>query len=112
MFSQITELMVKIFIGGLPDNIQEMDLAILVSLHGRVETIKIVRDRATGRCKGYAFLEIYSLPDAKNIVSTLNGETFKGNVITVKISEEESGVQAAKPKTNQPFKSKRPRLQR
>ena len=81
--------MVKIFIGGLPDNIQEMDLAIFVSLHGRVETIKIVRDRATGKCKGYAFLEIYSLDDAKNIVSMLNGESFKGNIITVKISEEE-----------------------
>lgn len=112
MFPQTTELMVKIFIGGLPDNIQEMDLAILVSLHGRVETIKIVRDRATGRCKGYAFLEIYSLPDAKNIVSTLNGESFKGNVITVKVSEEQNTVKTAKPKSNQVFKSKRPRLQR
>ncbi|MFF5382342.1 RNA recognition motif domain-containing protein [Pedobacter suwonensis] len=108
--------MVKIFIGGLPDNIQEMDLAIWVSLHGRVETIKVVRDRATGKCKGYAFLEIYSLADAKNIVSTLNGETFKGNVITVKISEDESGAKTPKPKTNPNpnpnFKSKRPRLQR
>jgi len=104
--------MVKIFIGGLPDNIQEMDLAIFVSLHGRVETIKVVRDRATGKCKGYAFLEIFSLPDAKNIVSTLNGESFKGNIITVKISEEENKTQPFKPKANQPFKSKRPRLQR
>ncbi|KIA96863.1 RNA-binding protein [Pedobacter kyungheensis] len=104
--------MVKIFIGGLPDNIQEMDLAIFVSLHGRVETIKVVRDRATGKCKGYAFLEIFSLPDAKNIVSTLNGESFKGNIITVKISEEENKTQAFKPKANQPFKAKRPRLQR
>ncbi|WP_145861322.1 RNA recognition motif domain-containing protein [Pedobacter suwonensis] len=108
--------MVKIFIGGLPDNIQEMDLAIWVSLHGRVETIKVVRDRTTGKCKGYAFLEIYSLPDAKNIVSTLNGETFKGNVITVKISEDESGAKTPRPKTNPHpnpnFKSKRPRLQR
>lgn len=104
--------MVKIFIGGLPDNIQEMDLAIFVSLHGRVETIKVVRDRATGKCKGYAFLEIFTLADAKNIVATLNGESFKGNTITVKISEEENTAKSPKPKTNQPFKSKRPRLQR
>ncbi|WP_233603833.1 MULTISPECIES: RNA recognition motif domain-containing protein [unclassified Pedobacter] len=104
--------MVKIFIGGLPDNIQEMDLAIFVSLHGRVETIKVVRDRATGKCKGYAFLEIFSLADAKNIVSTLNGESFKGNIITVKISEEENKTQPVKPKASQPFKTKRPRLQR
>ena len=59
--------MVKIFIGGLPDNIQEMDLAILVSLHGRVETIKVVRDRATGKCKGYAFWKFTAFPMLKTL---------------------------------------------
>lgn len=103
----------KLFIGGLADNIQEMDLAIFVSLHGRIETIKVVRDRATGKCKGYAFLEVASLDDAKNIISMLNGETFKGNVITVKLSEEVPAKKPApKPKSNQPYKAKRPRVQR
>jgi len=80
--------MTKIFIGGLAENIQEMDLAILVSLHGEIDTIKVVRDRATGKCKGYAFLEIPKLADANNIISMLNGESFKGNILTIKISEE------------------------
>ncbi|WP_316831567.1 RNA-binding protein [Pedobacter aquatilis] len=80
--------MTKLFIGGLADNIQEMDLAILVSLHGEIDTIKVVRDRATGRCKGYAFLEIPKLTDANNIISMLNGESFKGNTLTIKISED------------------------
>ena len=104
--------MVKIFIGGLSENVQEMDLAIFVSLHGRVETIKVVRDRATKKCKGYAFLEIFTLEDAKNIVSILNGENFKGNTITVKISEEEP---VKKPSAGNAAKStigKRPRLSR
>lgn len=90
--------MTKIFIGGLADNIQEMDLAILVSLHGEIDTIKIVRDRATGRCKGYAFVEIPKLADAKNIISMLNGESFKGNTLTIKISEE--GAPKSAPKFN------------
>lgn len=108
--------MVKIFIGGLADNIQEMDLAIFVSLHGKIETIKVVRDRATGKCKGYAFIELLNIEDAKNIISMLNGETFKGNVITVKLSEEEAPKKSFKPKpagaANQAYKSKRPRVQR
>ncbi|KQR71078.1 RNA-binding protein [Pedobacter sp. Leaf176] len=90
--------MTKIFIGGLADNIQEMDLAILVSLHGEIDTIKIVRDRATGRCKGYAFLEIPKLTDANNIISMLNGESFKGNILTIKIAEE--GAMKSPPKFN------------
>ena len=80
--------MAKLFIGGLSEKIDEMDLAILCSIHGHVDSIKIVRDKATGRCKGYAFLEIPKDADAKNIVEQLNGESFKGNVLTVKISED------------------------
>ena len=107
-------LMIKLFIGGLADNIQEMDLAIFVSLHGKIETIKVVRDRATGKCKGYAFIEVINQSDASNIISMLNGETFKGNVITVKQSAEEAPKKGFKPKPSggQPPKSKRPRVQR
>ncbi|UKT65690.1 RNA recognition motif domain-containing protein [Pedobacter mucosus] len=104
--------MVKLFIGGLSENIQEMDLAIFVSLHGRVETIKVVRDRATKKCKGYAFLEIFTLDDAKNIISTLNGETFKGNTITVKLSEEEPAKKPIINNSSRPVVGKRPRLSR
>lgn len=107
--------MVKIFIGGLAENIQEMDIAIFVSLHGKIETIKVVRDRATKKCKGYAFIELLSLDDAKNIISMLDGETFKGNVITVKLCAEEAPKKAFKPKPagqSTGFKSKRPRVQR
>ena len=106
--------MIKLFIGGLADNIQEMDLAIFVSLHGKIETIKVVRDRATGKCKGYAFIEVINQADASNIISMLNGETFKGNVITVKQSEEEAPKKVFKPKPSgsQPQKGKRPRMQR
>ncbi|RZK63620.1 MAG: RNA-binding protein, partial [Pedobacter sp.] len=44
----------------------------------------------------------------------LNGETFKGNVITVKQSAEEAPKKVFKPKPSgsQPQKSKRPRMQR
>ncbi|WP_443939014.1 RNA recognition motif domain-containing protein [Pedobacter sp. MW01-1-1] len=80
--------MPKLFIGGLAANIQEMDLAILISLHGRLDTIKVVRDRNTGKCKGYAFFEVVDMNDANNIIRNLNGESFKGNTITIKISED------------------------
>jgi len=102
--------MPKLFIGGLAENIQEMELAIFVSLHGRVDTIKVVRDRATGKCKGYAFLEIPDLADAKNIISMLDGETFKGNVVTIKINPDTPVLTKPFSKNNDSFKKKRPRV--
>ncbi|MCZ4243282.1 RNA recognition motif domain-containing protein [Pedobacter punctiformis] len=102
--------MTKLFIGGLPDNIQEMDLAIHVSIYGQIDTIKVVRDRATGRCKGFAFLEVIDLAAANNIIDNLNGETFKGNTLTVKISEELPQQKPAYKKAGDPYKKKRARL--
>jgi RNA recognition motif-containing protein len=104
--------MTKLFIGGLADNIQEMELAIHISIHGQIDTIKVVRDRKTGKCKGYAFLEIATEADAKNIISNLNGETFKGNTLTIKISDENPTPKTgfSKPASGTPLLRKRPRL--
>ncbi len=96
--------MAKLFIGGLSESIDEMDIAILCSIHGHIDSIKIVRDKVSGKCKGYAFLEIPKDGDAANIAAQLNGETFKGNILTVKISEDKPSL----PKFNKPF-NKRPR---
>jgi RNA recognition motif-containing protein len=102
--------MVKIFIGGLPPDISEMDLVIFVSLYAEVATIKIVRDKVTRESKGYAFLEMKNAVEADKAVDDLNGALFKGNTLTVKLAE----VKPAKPTTYAPvgkdLKSKRPRL--
>jgi len=92
--------MVKLFIGGFPLNISELELVQLVSLHGTVSTVKIVRDKKTGICKGYAFLEMKSMTDAENAVSALNGRVIDGQALSLKINKE-TPVPAAKIKTAQ-----------
>jgi len=37
--------MIKIFVGGFPLDFTELDIAMLVGLHGDISTIKIVRDK-------------------------------------------------------------------
>jgi len=78
--------MTKLFVGGLRPDVSEMDLAMLIGLYCNIETIKVVRDRATHKCKGYAFVETLKADDAQKVVSILNGESFKGNTLTIKIS--------------------------
>jgi RNA recognition motif-containing protein len=46
--------MVKLFIGGISPETEEMGLAELVGPYGDLVTIKIVRDKATRKSKGYA----------------------------------------------------------
>lgn len=80
--------MTKVFIGGLNGEVEEMDIAILVSLHGDLKSVKVVRDRKTKKCKGYAFIELGNESDAANIIEVLNGQKFRNNIITVKKMEE------------------------
>jgi RNA recognition motif-containing protein len=80
--------MYKIFVSGFPLEITEMELARLIGPHGNIATMKIVRDKKTRICKGYAFIEMQSLTDAENTVIALDGVMMGERALTVKISEE------------------------
>jgi len=81
--------MVKIFIGGFPLDITEMELVMLVSPHGTVSTIKIVRDKKTRKCKGYAFLEMTDRAGAEQAIEALDGTAMGDRVLSVTIKEDE-----------------------
>ena len=90
--------MTKLFIGGLRKEITELDIAMLVSFHGDLKVVKVVRDRKTRSCKGYAFIEVATDADAKNIIKALNEQKFQGQLLTVKEMEEEEMPKLAKKK--------------
>jgi RNA recognition motif-containing protein len=102
--------MVKIFVGGLRPDVSELDLVMFISLRAQVNTIKVVRDKVTKRCKGYAFLEMANQAEAEKAVSLLNGETYQGQVLNIKISEEPAPAPTAYVKANKPYQKKRPRV--
>jgi len=58
---------VKIFMSGYPQNFDELALAQLVSPYGEVSTIKIVRDKQSGKTKGYAFIEMVNRNAAEEV---------------------------------------------
>jgi len=76
----------KVFIGGLPPDVEELDLVGFVSTYAEVSTVKVVRDRVTKKCKGYAFLQMSSDKMAERAVEELNGRRYKGNTLSVNIS--------------------------
>ncbi|OOQ57884.1 RNA recognition motif domain-containing protein [Mucilaginibacter pedocola] len=80
--------MVKVFVGGFPLDMEEMQLAMLFAPHGDISTLKIVRDKKTRICKGYAFIEMVDRAGAENAVEALDGTMFAGKTLTVNINEE------------------------
>ncbi|WP_345954040.1 RNA-binding protein [Mucilaginibacter sp. PAMB04168] len=80
--------MVKLFVGGFPLEMTEMELAQLIGPHGTISTIKIVRDRKTRICKGYAFVEMATEEDARNAVAALHGEPLGERTLTINFADE------------------------
>jgi RNA recognition motif-containing protein len=99
--------MVKLFFGGFPLDMTELEIVQLVAFHADVRTIKVVRDKKTKICKGYAFLEIADRAGAEQAIAVLHGTPFAGRELRLNIVEDE-------PATNKPVpsKAKRPRSHR
>jgi RNA recognition motif-containing protein len=79
--------MIKLFVGGFSLDIEEIELAKLFAPHGNICTIKIVRDKKTRICKGYAFIEMADRAGAENAKEALNGTMLNGKTLTVNIKE-------------------------
>jgi RNA recognition motif-containing protein len=89
--------MTKLFVGGFPLNMKELELVQLISPYGTVDTIKIVRDKKTGKCKGYAFLEMKDKAGAENAMDALNGVMLKDKALSLNIVPDAPPVSAPAP---------------
>lgn len=75
--------MKKLFVGSLPFAVSEDELKDLFSQSGLVESAIIIKDKMTGRSKGFGFVEMSSEEEAQKAVSTLNGSDLGGRNIIV-----------------------------
>ena len=65
--------MTNIFVGGIPFAMSEAELGELFGKHGKVVSAKIILDRATGKSKGFGFVEMADEASAKSAQVKLNG---------------------------------------
>jgi len=80
--------MVKLFISGFPLNSTELEIVQLVGPYATVSTIKIVRDKISKKCKGYAFLEVTDEKEAEAAIEALSGTPLGDRELTLNIVEE------------------------
>ena len=74
----------KLLIRNLARTTTEAELRALFEAHGRVQSCTLVMDKQTGGSKGFGFVEMPGLGEAKAAVKTLNGKDVGGSKIRVK----------------------------
>jgi cold-inducible RNA-binding protein len=73
----------KLYVGNLPYETTESDLQALFEGSGGVSTINIVKDRATGQARGFAFVEMSDAEGASRAISELDRHEYGGRHLTV-----------------------------
>ncbi len=73
----------KLYVGNLPYETSESDLRTLFEGSGQVASINIVRDRATGQARGFAFVEMSDASSAQQAISDLDKHAYGGRNLTV-----------------------------
>jgi RNA recognition motif-containing protein len=73
----------KLYVGNLPYETTESDLQALFEGAGNVSTINIVRDRATGQARGFAFVEMSDVESARRAITELDRYQYGGRSLTV-----------------------------
>ena len=73
----------KLYVGNLPYETTESDLQTLFEGTGQVSTVTIVRDRATGQARGFAFVEMSDVEGAQRAISELDRHQINGRSLTV-----------------------------
>lgn len=72
-----------IYIGNISYSLGEEDIKKIFEVIGNVSAIKLIRDKRTGKSKGYCFIEMPDKKEAMEAINTLNGKEVAGRNLRV-----------------------------
>ncbi len=73
----------KLYVGNLGDYVVADDLDGLFAPHGTVQSAQVIEDHASGRSRGFGFVEMGSDKEAAQAIAALDGEELDGRAMTV-----------------------------
>uniref|UniRef100_A0AAQ4PRN4 RRM domain-containing protein n=1 Tax=Gasterosteus aculeatus aculeatus TaxID=481459 RepID=A0AAQ4PRN4_GASAC len=73
----------KLFIGGLSFETNEDSLGEAFGKYGSIEKVDVIRDKETGKSRGFGFVKFDNSEDAKDALEAMNGKTLDGRSIRV-----------------------------
>ena len=72
-----------IYVGNISYTLSEEDISKIFEVMGTVETIKLIRDKPTGKSKGCCFIEMPDKKEAMEAINTLDGKEVAGRNLRV-----------------------------
>lgn len=76
----------KVYVGNLSYNTTEENLRAAFAESGTVVSVDMIKDRETGRMKGFAFVTMSSQAEAENAIKALNGKMVDDRAIKVNLA--------------------------
>lgn len=76
----------KLYVGNLPYSTVDADLQALFSQAGTVKSAQVIKDRQSGRSKGFGFVEMSSAEEAQSAITMFHGKDYSGRPLTVNIA--------------------------
>ena len=73
----------RLYVGNLPYSATEEQLTELFGRAGKVDTVRVMRDMATGRARGFAFVEMGSDEEAQKAISEFHEQQMEGRALVV-----------------------------
>lgn len=73
----------KLYVGGLPYSVTDGQLQEVFSVHGTVESARVISDKFTGQSRGFGFVEMASGGEAQKAIDALNGSQLDGRTLVV-----------------------------
>ena len=77
----------KIYVGNFPYSVDETQLREMFSSYGDIEDISLIKDRMTGRSKGFGFITFATQQGAETALA-LNGKDLGGRALKVNMAQE------------------------
>jgi RNA recognition motif-containing protein len=76
----------KLYVGNLPYTTTEDDLRVLFTKAGEVASAVLIKDRDTGRSRGFGFVEMASQADAENAIRMFNAYNYNDRELVVNLA--------------------------
>jgi RNA recognition motif-containing protein len=73
----------NIYVGNISWDLTEEELKEAFEAFGQTASVKIIKDKHTGKSRGFAFVEMPEKAEAEAAIKDLNGKTLKGREIVV-----------------------------
>jgi RNA recognition motif-containing protein len=110
---EVSLMSVRLYVGNLPkDDVDRDELHAIFADAGDSVSTKVIKDRKSGKCRGFAFVTVPTDEQADAIIEKFNGHTFKDSALKIEKALPRSKNQDAEEESPRPASNTNPPTRR